>query len=891
MAICVAVAMPGGRCLFAAPSPGSAVVLDTAGIWRMYHTLAPPLLQQPDGEVAPLLFGVKWLDWETPPPSSDWMRPEMNDRAWLRGPARRCARTPYLARLSMRGKFEVTNPSTVSDLSLALEYYGGVVVYLNGEEIGRADLAPGKNAGQALAQAYPMEVFLDKQGELLGGYRRQATPVPLRTRALSIPVPKRLVREGLNVLAIDIVRAPYPAVLEEKRTAMVGGGTKDPGLHWNTCEIRAIRLSAETLDGLVPNTTRPEGLQVWNADTLAGDTDVDYGDRTEPLDPMVISTPRNGTAYGKVIIGQDAPIKNLSVTASDLTSGASVIPSSQISFLYGIAGGGEALAPNDAISPYPDRAGFLNALIAEPLAEFPVSARCTNGSRVNGAVVPLWVRVKVPRDAKPGTHRGTVTVSTLDGMPLRVHLELAVMPWVMPDPQDFKTWVELIQSPDTLSLEYDVPLWSDEHFGLIARSFELVRHTGARSLYVPAIAHTNLGNEESMIRWIKKADGTYDWDFSIMDRYLDTAQKHLGKPKLVVLQVWEVYMNTRDSTGRRFGEILEKNQTNTGGAPLVTFVNADKTTENGTIPKLSDPASRPIWQALLTQVRDRLKKRGLETTLQLGMFTDSTPNKQDTRFFLDIAPDLAWVQQGHNAFDDLNGIAEVGYTATWWSQRFADDLVNRRSGSVGSATYKAHETAMTSLCGWNRPQLDAYFPRMQRETSPMSYWRFLCETAITGDFYRGIGRLGADYWPAVKSKTGRRAGWVDERFLEVTGYLHKLHSYVLEPQADGPTAMTRLVALEEGIQECEARIYIENALVNEGLAQLAPDLAKRCQEALDERLLYMWKGLDNMQFGGWGVASWRFQAGISGHAWLLSTDHRERTKELYGLAGEVQTAL
>jgi hypothetical protein len=236
-------------------------------------------------------------------------------------------------------------------------------------------------------------------------------------------------------------------------------------------------------------------------------------------------------------------------------------------------------------------------------------------------------------------------------------------------------------------------------------------------------------------------------------------------------------------------------------------------------------------------------------------------------------------------------MVEVGYTATWWSGRFADDLVNRRSGAVGNIAYRPHETVMTSLLGWNRPHLDAYYPRMTNESHPVSYWRFLCETTITSDFFRGIGRTGADFWPAVRRQDGRRAGWVDERFSEVAGYLHRLHSYVLEPQADGPAATNRLVALEEGIQECEARICIEDALVNRGLDKLSPELAKRCREALDERLLYMWRALDDMRFGGWGVTAWRFQPGVSGHAWFLNTCHRERTTKLYELAHEVERAL
>ncbi len=878
-----------GQLLFSAPVPETGIVLDTAGVWRMYHTLEAPALEQNGGKIRPLLLNVKWLDWTTPPPADNWKEPEMDDRGWLRGPARRSARTPYLARLCMRGKFEVTNLFSVNDLSLMLEYYGGVIVYLNGKEIGRKNIPATKDSKQLLAEAYSLEAFVDAKGEV----PRTVAPA-LRTRMFELLVPRTLLKKGVNVLALELIRAPYPELLEKKKTTTLA---KEFALIWNTCEIRKVRLSAKNLTGLVPNAGRPKGIQVWNAENLAGDVDVDYGDLTETLKPLIINSPRNGAFYGKVILGSDKPIKGLKVTAGDLKSGEVLIPASQVQFLYGIPGGQEDLYANDEFAPpdflpYKDGAGCLGMLLPEPLKEFPVAVRSKDGSRVNGAVVPLWVRVKVPKNSEPGTYKGTVTVSVSGEASVQVPVELKVFAWTLPDVQDFKTWVELIQSPDSLAVEYNVPLWSEKHFKLIERSFKLISATGARSLYIPAIAHTNLGNEESMIRWIKKADGKYDWDFSVMDKYLDTAEKYLGKPKLVVLQVWEVYMNTKDATGRRFGLVLEENQKTTGGAPLVTFVNADKSTKDGSIPKLSNPVSKAIWRELLAKVRARLKERGLEKTLQLGMFTDSTPNKEDTKFFLELAPDLPWVQQGHNAFKDLNGIAKVGYTATWWSQRFADDLENIRQGTAGTAGSKADvkPRAMTSLFGWNRPQLDAYYPRMANETGPISYWYYLCEFSITGDFYRGIGRVGADYWPAVK-KDGRRVGWVNERFSEVLGYLHQLHSYVLEPREDGPAAMTRLLALEEGIQDCEARIYIENALVNRSLKSVAPELAKRCQEALDERLVYMWKGLDNMNFGGWGVAAWRFTAGVAGHAWLLNTSYRERTEKLYTLAGEVEAKM
>jgi hypothetical protein len=51
-------------------------------------------------------------------------------------------------------------------------------------------------------------------------------------------------------------------------------------------------------------------------------------------------------------------------------------------------------------------------------------------------------------------------------------------------------------------------------------------------------------------------------------------------------------------------------------------------------------------------------------------------------------------------------------------------------------------------------------------------------------------------------------------------------------------------ALREGVQECEAIIVIEQALMDEGLkAQLGTDLARRCEEYLRARHMMLWLSL------------------------------------------------
>ena len=120
--------------------------------------------------------------------------------------------------------------------------------------------------------------------------------------------------------------------------------------------------------------------------------------------------------------------------------------------------------------------------------------------------------------------------------------------------------------------------------------------------------------------------------------------------------------------------------------------------------------------------------------------------------------------------------------------------------------------------------------------------RHAAEVQITGN-KRGIGHLGADFWPCVKDKKGNHMAWVTERFPESFWHNLQIESWMLGPGPGGPVGTSRLEVFREGIQGCEARIAIESALMDEGRkAKLGPDLAKAAQDCLDERLVAIWKG-------------------------------------------------
>jgi hypothetical protein len=118
------------------------------------------------------------------------------------------------------------------------------------------------------------------------------------------------------------------------------------------------------------------------------------------------------------------------------------------------------------------------------------------------------------------------------------------------------------------------------------------------------------------------------------------------------------------------------------------------------------------------------------------------------------------------------------------------------------------------------------------------------------------------------------------------------------------------------VQECEARIAMEQALTDPALkGRLGGDLADRAQALLDERQRDVWKGLGlydavmAAQQGGM-VNGMRTYAGlgafkdrkkyqsvaghywsVDGHKWFVTSGWQDRTEKLFALAGEVAKKL
>jgi hypothetical protein len=846
----------------AARQPSDETVLLNAGsYWRYFITCRRPVLRKDQD-----LVEMKGDFAETALPPADWSAPDFDDHLWvrMRGPFFRTTHGhayvpaldgkgytmyeqggPGMALLCARARFTVSDPGGVGDLTLSLAYRGGAVVYLNGKQVGRGNLPDaGKKGFEALADDYDNEVCADAGGKLISigdSATRNADRLERRIRRLTdIKLPAASLRPGVNVLAVEIHRAPYTKAI-----------LKSVGAHnfqlfdWVPMGLVGIELKAAG-SGAVPNVGRPKGLQVWTHCPSQRVYVDEYGDPQEPLRPIKIAAARNGAFAGQILVGSRETISGLKVQPSAL-QGFELIPAAAIQVRYPLPDGKPGgMAQYDGGQGYPNCFDTLeNAAPAEVAPQ----------KGAGGAVQPVWLTVHVPKHAKPGAYRGKVVVEVDGAARVEVPLELSVADWSLPDPKDFQTEVGLVESPESVALKYGVELWSEKHWQLLDQVFALLGQVGADDVFILLERQLHFGNDQSMVRWIKKEGGGYTCDFSIVEKYLDLAVKHLGKPPVVCLVAWD------HSDGQRyFGA-------SASGTPVrhgVLFTVVDPKTgnlEEAEGPKYGTPEARRFWKPVFDGLRKVLQDRGLEKSMMLGVLGDSVPSREAFADLDAVAPGVKWLMHRH---PEPRGAI--------WDRPMEDCLAAYAYVYVGQdVPDPAHERHY----GWQGECRRAVFARDVWDHTNPGYYRVMLEKFLTKGFL-GFARMGADFWDVVQGNRSQFGGRsICNRYPEndwIQTSITVAARQLLAPGRDGPLSTLRLEMLRATAQECEARILIERALLDPARkARLGEALATRCQEVLDERQRELLACCQS-----W----WCFP----GDGW------EERAGELYQLAAEVTKA-
>ncbi len=145
---------------------------------------------------------------------------------------------------------------------------------------------------------------------------------------------------------------------------------------------------------------------------------------------------------------------------------------------------------------------------------------------------PIWLNVWVPNDAKAGNYKGTMTVSGQNFEAMKLQVEVQVVNRVLPEPKDWQFHLDLWQNPYSVARFYNVPLWSKEHFDAMRPIMKMLANAGQKSI-TTSIMHKPWNGQtedhfDSMVFRMKKIDGTWEYDYTVFDKWVDFMLNEIG---------------------------------------------------------------------------------------------------------------------------------------------------------------------------------------------------------------------------------------------------------------------------------------------------------------------------------------------------------------------------
>ncbi len=267
-----------------------------------------------------------------------------------------------------------------------------------------------------------------------------------------------------------------------------------------------------------------------------------------------------------VTCSRDKDVHNAEITASDFVSGSSVISSDnvEIKWLKEVSANVGRNRPSNApVKQFPDVIYKGGKVDIEPeSAKF------------------AWVTINVPKDAKPGLYQGTVTVKADElEKPYEFKYEFEVLDLVQPETSETNTQIQVWQHPFSVANHYlglgKTPsggitnelaedfYFTEEHFNLMRDSMKEYASMGGKDVVANIVEeawnHQSYYSDPSMVKWTKKTDGTFEFNYTWYDAWINfqiecgviDPEKGIGQIKCYSIVPWNNQIAYFDeATGR-----------------------------------------------------------------------------------------------------------------------------------------------------------------------------------------------------------------------------------------------------------------------------------------------------------------------------------------------------
>lgn len=257
-----------------------------------------------------------------------------------------------------------------------------------------------------------------------------------------------------------------------------------------------------------------------------GSTDIRYK-KKEPAPIARLKKDINLTAWkgervsAQLVVWTPEALDNLSFIVSDLTSGKETISKDNVrtGFVRYVMTD-ELNKDGKGGCGYRKSSDYDSTLVADPIdhiaSTLTVPANATQGG---------WISVRVPQQVKAGKYTGTVTVKDGDKVLSELKLAVNVKNRTLPASTEWAFHLDLWQNPYAEARYYNVEPFSKEHFDRMRPDMQNYVDAGGKVI-TASIMHKPWNGQtydpfESMVTWLKKADGTWYFDYTVFDKWVE----------------------------------------------------------------------------------------------------------------------------------------------------------------------------------------------------------------------------------------------------------------------------------------------------------------------------------------------------------------------------------
>lgn len=151
-------------------------------------------------------------------------------------------------------------------------------------------------------------------------------------------------------------------------------------------------------------------------------------------------------------------------------------------------------------------------------------------------VRPVWLSIAIPHDAQAGNYTSTVKISGKGISTQELELNLEVINQTLPLPSEWGFHLDQWQHPSAVARVDSLELWSDAHFAAMKPVMKMLADAGQK--VITATLNKDPWNVqtfdpyEDMIIWTKKEDNSWDYDYSVFDRWVQFMMD-LGVNKMI----------------------------------------------------------------------------------------------------------------------------------------------------------------------------------------------------------------------------------------------------------------------------------------------------------------------------------------------------------------------